>query len=457
MANRKLKILVLSHTSSILGGAERSMIDTFDYLSGRYDIEPEFIIRLPLGSMTRELEKRGWKYHALDYTFWSDGTPPTKPDHIFNNVQRNNKAILDIEKIIENSKPDVVITNSIVCPWAAIAAYFQKVPHVWFVREYGDIDHGRVFEIGREKTLDDVGNLSQLVAACSQALAHHLEQYIDSSKVTTLYTPFKIDEIVRNSKSRIKSPFKDKTSLKLIMTGNLAASKGQIEVVEAVGRLHQKGHNVELCILGSEGERKYTKALRSLLRQYGIKGRVHVIGSKRNPMPYIVAADIGVMASRQEAFGRVTFEYLVLGKPVIGTNSGGTVEMIHDGKNGYLYQWGDVAGLEAALLNYAKDAKLIEKHGDKSRVVADSMMKSEYNADNLYGKIQEVVRSFDASKNVAPINYLHREVEYSLIFKDMLEGIEIGTIKSIVKTKIRSKARTAYHYARGIKTKLIGK
>lgn len=153
---KKIKILVLSHISELLGGAERSMVDVFDYWAARYNIEPEFIVREPVKSLGPALDKRGWKYHALNYTFWSDGRPPVHPQQILHNAAQNARAVQAIEEIIAKSKPDVVMTNSIVCPWAALAAQNARVPHVWFAREYGDLDHGRVFEIGREKTWQDI-------------------------------------------------------------------------------------------------------------------------------------------------------------------------------------------------------------------------------------------------------------------------------------------------------------
>jgi glycosyltransferase involved in cell wall biosynthesis len=51
------------------------------------------------------------------------------------------------------------------------------------------------------------------------------------------------------------------------------------------------------------------------------------------------------MCSRSEAFGRVTVEYLRRGRPVIGTRSGGTPELVDDGRTGLLYSPGDTRAL----------------------------------------------------------------------------------------------------------------
>src|SRR6185436_3087906 len=102
--SKKNKILVLSHISDLLGGAERSMLDVFDYWTAHYGIEPEFVLREPLKSLAPALEKRGWKYYPLRYTFWSDGRPPTQPQDILANAAHNARAVQAIEEIIRQSK-----------------------------------------------------------------------------------------------------------------------------------------------------------------------------------------------------------------------------------------------------------------------------------------------------------------------------------------------------------------
>ena len=64
-------------------------------------------------------------------------------------------------------------------------------------------------------------------------------------------------------------------------------------------------------------------------------------GYVENTLPLIRGADVLLMCSRYDAFGRVTVEAMKLGKPVIGAKSGGTTELISEGFNGLLYTSGD--------------------------------------------------------------------------------------------------------------------
>ncbi len=447
--SKVIKVLVLSHISELLGGAERSMLDVFDYLSKEYGVQPEFILREPVKSLVPAIKKRGWKYHALDYTFWSNSKPLTSVDDIAYNLKRNQKAISSIEKIIKTTRPDIVVTNSVVCPWAALAAHNQQVPHVWFVREYGDLDHGRVYEIGRKKTLEDVGNLSELVVTISEALERHLASYISRDKLTVLYNPFNLKQIEKGAEIKVKSPYHDSSSLKLIITGNLAKSKGQLEAIEAVGLLNKVGHNTELCIIGSDTDKTYMAKLMQQIEEYNVEDKVHILGYKTNPLAYVSLADVGIMSSRMEGFGRVTFEYLVLGKPVVGANTGATPEMVGNGKNGYLFDPDDKRSLVNALENYVKDKSLIKTHGKNSRTKALQMMQGSHNIDNLFKKIERVASEKNVKKT-EPINYFAYMKQQKSTLKSSL------TIKRRAYKSLKRHAKRAYFKGRSIKTKLLG-
>ncbi|HEY5550185.1 MAG TPA: glycosyltransferase, partial [Candidatus Saccharimonadales bacterium] len=232
----------MSHSSE-LSGAERSMVDLFVYWANKGWVKPHFIIRRPIRNLAKELKNHGFEYSAIYYTNWSQRNPSPRAEDVFRNALYNTKAVFAIEKLIASLKPDIVMTNTIVAPWAALAAYYQRLPHVWFVREYGDIDHRHIFELGREKMLQDIDNLSSLVVTNSKTLAKHIANYIDKDKITPLYTPFNIEYLRQKSLERAKNPFKNEDSLKLVITGKITPSKGQVETAEAVSRLTRMGHD----------------------------------------------------------------------------------------------------------------------------------------------------------------------------------------------------------------------
>lgn len=75
----------------------------------------------------------------------------------------------------------------------------------------------------------------------------------------------------------------------------------------------------KLVILGG-GSREKKKDLENLAKQLNIKDRVHFAGWEYNPYPWIRHADLLVLSSETEAFGRVIVEALALGVPVVSTD-----------------------------------------------------------------------------------------------------------------------------------------
>lgn len=434
-------MLVLSHSSE-LGGAELSMLDLFDDWYKKGLIDPIFIVKGPVKNMGPELRKRKWPYHPVVYSAWSRRVPLDRADDIFRNAVYDTRAILEIEQIIQDVNPDIVMTNTIVAPWAAIAANFQGLPHVWFVREYGDLDHGHIMELGTKETFEDISYFSDMVVTNSLTLRSHLEAYIEKKKLATIYTPFDLEALHEKSLVKIASPFKRKDSLKLVITGRIAPSKGQATAAETVGSLVQQGHDVELCVIGANFLSSDIDTLNEMIRKYDIADRVHLVGQQKNPYAYVRLADVGIMASQKEAFGRTTFEYLALGKPVVGANAGATPEMVIDGETGFLYEHGNSKNMEMQILKYLKNPETITAHSKAALAKTKYMMNGQHNADNLFEKIEKIVEAPSASlRGPRMPHYVHKLLEYPGVgHKHMTTGTK-GSIKRQIYIRMRQKAK----------------
>jgi glycosyltransferase involved in cell wall biosynthesis len=76
-------------------------------------------------------------------------------------------------------------------------------------------------------------------------------------------------------------------------------------------------------------------------------------------------ADVLLLCSRCEAFARVVVEAMKAGKPVVGTRSGGTVEQIQEGFNGFLYNPRDYKELAAKI-------KYLHDHPEEARKMGET-------------------------------------------------------------------------------------
>jgi glycosyltransferase involved in cell wall biosynthesis len=93
----------------------------------------------------------------------------------------------------------------------------------------------------------------------------------------------------------------------------------------------------------------------------GVSDAVTGVGPVEDVVAEIDKAHAALMCSRSEAFGRVTVEYLRRGRPVIGTRSGGTPELIDDGRTGLLYSPGDTRALADRIESLASSNLVLKE------------------------------------------------------------------------------------------------
>jgi glycosyltransferase involved in cell wall biosynthesis len=360
-------VYLLNHSTAPvnLGGAERSLLDLVeDWYATDSEFEAVFITKAPRGRFIAALEERGWSYRGFRYRGWAGPTTLSAAERRYF-ARDDYAATLAMIRMMEDRRPDLVITNTVVAPWAAFAAAAVGVPHAWFIREYGDLDHGLTFANGRAATFADVGLLSQAVFTNSHALRAHVGQYLDPSAVTVVYPRLDAHAIAaRATEPPAVPPFPHpEPGLRIVVVGRLSQSKGQWRVIEALGALHARGTAASVCLVGSDETAGTEAALRARATELGVADRLTMVGEQANPYPFIAAADVAITPSTIEAFGRATLEYMIVGKPVIATDGGGSAELIEHGVTGQLVSADDPPALVNAIARYAADPNLVAAHG----------------------------------------------------------------------------------------------
>jgi glycosyltransferase involved in cell wall biosynthesis len=93
----------------------------------------------------------------------------------------------------------------------------------------------------------------------------------------------------------------------------------------------------------------------------GLGGRVVFTGSVANPYPWMAAADIFTLTSRQEQFPLVVLEAMVLGRPVVAFDVGSVAEQLAG--TGRLVPAGDVAAAASAVVELVGDRDVRHRLG----------------------------------------------------------------------------------------------
>jgi len=364
-----------------LGGAERSMIKLVeDWYASDPEFEAVFITKSPRGKFIAAVEERGWAHLPFLYRGWTIPKPVAPVSEITYFAHDDYRATLAIVAAMEKRRPDLVVTNTIVAPWGAFAAAILGIPHAWFVREFGDLDHGLAFQIGRERTFEDIGLMSQAVFTNSVALKKHIGQYLDEAKVSVVYP--QVDSALIQAQSELAAETVAfaavEPGLKIAVVGRLSDSKGQWRAIDAVGELASRGINASLCLVGGQEDPDYDRRLLARATNLGIADQVSIVGERANPFSYIHAADVCITPSGIEAFGRSTLEYMLVGKAVIASEGGGSAELVAPGETGFLFPPEDISVLADRLATYAGDPELVSAHGRAARARAQQLTTHEF-------------------------------------------------------------------------------
>ena len=154
-------------------------------------------------------------------------------------------------------------------------------------------------------------------------------------------------------------------ALRVLCVGRLIEHKGQHDLLEAIASVARTGRNIRLTLVG-EGKEKVK--LQTLARTLGIEHLVDFRGQRgRTDMPGLYAdADVFALPSYQEAMNLSIMEAMAAGLPILTTKTGGTEELIVEGRNGHTFEWGDVPRLSELLTRMADDPTVITAMGEES-------------------------------------------------------------------------------------------
>jgi glycosyltransferase involved in cell wall biosynthesis len=279
-----------------------------------------------------------------------------------------------------------VVSNTLAFPHGAVAAALEHVPHVWYVHEFGrEGGHLGPMLYGDPCSFGLMGVLSQRVIANSEAVAQKLRRYIPTNKVRVVYYAVEVPELSPPARS-------ENGEFRLLTLGRTTVGKGQEDSVRATAILADLGVDVQLALVGG-GQNAYRRQLAELVSESPARGRVVFHDSTPSPFAYLAEADVYLMTSRFEAFGRVTIEAMKAARPVVATRSGGNVELVRDGWNGLLYRPGDPDDLARQLKRLHDDRALASELGANAAAWAQETFTLERYRDQLLAVLSEAANA----------------------------------------------------------------
>jgi glycosyltransferase involved in cell wall biosynthesis len=160
---------------------------------------------------------------------------------------------------------------------------------------------------------------------------------------------------------------------RLLVLGALLRHKRPLDAVRALGLLTRRSLKAQLLLAGPSGnDQEYLAELRHTASNEGITDRVHILGELRDPRPLLAMADIVLVCSENEPWGRTAVEAMRFRRPVVASRAGGVVEIVRHGETGLLYPTADVPALAEAIAQLLRDPALRRLLGNQGYRVASS-------------------------------------------------------------------------------------
>lgn len=377
-----MRLLAVVHDSNKYG-ASRSFLEVINGLQEK-SVDC-FVIMPSEGPLTEELDDIGINYNFIPFKMWLSRSPV-----IWKRVVRSIYNLLIsfwVAYIAWNLKADLIYSNTIMTPVGAIAAKMIGKPHIWQIREFAQEDYLLDFDLGIKFSHKLIDRLSFRVILVSYALMDKYSQYINSGKLTVIYNPVSAEYQPTGSKAFNQPTRSENVYPSVIIVGLIHLIKGQMDAVLALSELIKLNKLVKLVIVG-DGDHRYISSLQRIIKQYKIDKYVEFTGYVDNPRILLESSDIVLVCSRSEAFGRVTVEGMISGKPIIGARSGATPELIIEGFNGLMYEPGNYVDLANKIKELVDDPDKAIVMGNNGKRLAIE----KYSRDNCVAKIFDILK-----------------------------------------------------------------
>jgi glycosyltransferase involved in cell wall biosynthesis len=293
-----------------------------------------------------------------------------------------------IARLIRSRGVDLVHTNTAVILSSPIAARLCGRPHVWHIREFFT-EFPALWRLHRRV----MRRLSDTIVAVSEAVARQFEEAGTPGQVRVIHDGFPRQEFEGVTEARV-SAFRAAFGLNGDLTAGVVGRiklrrKGQEVFIRAIASLAERLPKAKFLLIGSPfpGNEEHLTEIERMVSQHGLQDRVIYTGDVADIKAAFAALDVTVLPTTlPEPFGGVVVESMAMGKPVIATALGGSVEQVADGVTGLLVKPDDPAELASAMARLLTDAELRAQMGERAK----ERFLQRFEFEPFYNKITQV-------------------------------------------------------------------
>ena len=297
-----------------------------------------------------------------------------------------------LAEIIKKEGINIVHARSRAPAWSAYIA--AKKAGVHFVTTF----HGTygLGPMGIKKVYNKVMTLGEKVIVISTHIKHHVMKHyqVPENRMSFIHRCVDVEKFDPNNVTaeRLKTMIEEHnlpTDKKLILLiGRLTRWKGQELLIDALSKIKQREDFHCIFTGDDQGRTEYTASLVQKIKDYDMEGRFTFIRHTDDVPALMKACDIVVSASIEpEAFGRIAAEGEAMGKIVIASNIGGSLDNLKNEVTGYHFISGDADDLSKKIENALT---LSESEAQKIKVSAQKYVKENFTKQIMCDKTLKV-------------------------------------------------------------------
>jgi glycosyltransferase involved in cell wall biosynthesis len=166
------------------------------------------------------------------------------------------------------------------------------------------------------------------------------------------------------------------------MVASFSTAKDYKTFFEAAHMVLDKRKDVTFIAIGSDTDSNASQ--NHISNEYS--GFFRLLGKRTGIESYVNTFDIGILSTFGEGISNSILEYMALGKPVVATLGGGTVELVIDNETGFLVRRSDAAELARKIELLLDNAHLRRNMGSAGK----ERIKNFFNIDNMMKKYIEI-------------------------------------------------------------------
>lgn len=315
------------------------------------------------------------RHEVILLTLWDDNNRDCKfyKNELSDNVKYVNAHVAENDKIavmlsmarhIRKIKPDVVHLH--MCHMFALKAILQEgwkcrfylTIHNDVKSSYSKLKHKLLFNfLGRLGLLRFV-TISQTNYKDFTAIYPHLRNDLiyNGRAAFPMSSEF---ARVANEINQMKRSVRTKVFLHIARCN---PQKNQKLLVEAFNRFVSEGYDVILLVIGAhfnEGDGLFLKNIAC--------DRIHFLGTRQNAGDYIHNSDVFCLSSLFEGMPITLIESINCGIPVISTPVCGVIDVIQNGKNGFLSKVYSIESYLKCMKDFIENEQEVKKYCSEHR------------------------------------------------------------------------------------------